>query len=74
MRTMCTYEHGIRDDVHVISEDRTYDFNETLKKYLATGWRLIQPIETEVVMPSSGTFAKTHHTAVLARRKDYNDD
>ena len=71
IRTMCSYEHGIRDDVKIISEDKASYFNRELRQAMDLGWRLIQPIETHAMMPGSGSFAKTIHVAVLAREKEY---
>lgn len=75
MRSMCNYEHGIGDNlqVKVLSDDRTMDFNRELETALDAGWRIIQPVETQSLMPSSGTFAKTYHTVVIARPRDFHD-
>ena len=68
---MCTYEHGIRDRVKVIRDDNLNSFNRELEYMLAEGWRLIQPIESYALMPSSGTFGKVYHIAVLAYNRDH---
>jgi hypothetical protein len=73
IRTMCSYEHGIRDDVRVIREDNVAYFNRELQAAMGSGWRLIQPIETHGMMPDSGSFAKVIHVAVLARCTDHYD-
>ena len=75
MRSMCSFDHGIGDNlqVKVLSDDRTMDFNNDLERYLSEGWRIIQPVETQSLMPSSGTFAKTYHTVVIARPRDFHD-
>jgi len=71
VKTMCTWEHGIRDCVKVIREDDMKWFNEDLKTHLKRGWRLIQPIETLEQVGSN--WAKIVHIAVLARPMDYDD-
>ncbi len=69
MRTMCTYEHGIRDRVQIIRDDDYRDFNRELQFALETGWRLIQPIETHVVETTS-SYGRVYHVATLAKPLD----